>query len=169
MAMTDYTSKLVHTGYANGNSARPIQVYVAYKSSQSIDTNRSTIYVGMYVTTIAGYPIGAWDDFNGSYVGTTALTFDGSIPNFSGTRWLVENKSFTVDHNSPAHTQRSHIVDMTGQDGNVTGNGADNELFCFAVVNQAVRRNDLQFEGGHALSPPRNLATTSSMEPAYRK
>lgn len=99
MAMTDYVSKLVHTGYANGNSARPIQVYVAYKSSQSIDTNRSTILVGMYVTTIAGYPIGAWEDFNGSYVGTTSLTFNGSIPNFSGTRWLVENKSFTVDHN----------------------------------------------------------------------
>lgn len=99
MAMTDYTSKLVHTGYCDGNSARPINVYVAYKIAQSIDDNRSTIYCGMYVTTPSGWSIGKWADYNGSYVGTANNTFDGTIPNFSGTRWLAENLSFTVNHN----------------------------------------------------------------------
>lgn len=98
MAMTGYKSKLVHTGYGNGNSSNPIYVYVAYKSSQSITTNKSTVSVGMYVVTPTNYPIGKWTDFYGSYVGTEDLTFDGTIPNFSGTRWLVENQTFTVDH-----------------------------------------------------------------------
>lgn len=99
MAMTDYTSKLVHTGYSGGDSSKPINVYVAYKSSQSIADNLSTLRVGMYVTTPSGWAIGPWEDFNGSYIGTKSLTFNGTIPNFSGTRWLAENLSFTVNHN----------------------------------------------------------------------
>ena len=46
---------------------------------------------------------------------------------------------------------------------------ADTELLGFAVINQAVGGDDLQSEVGHLPSPPLNLATTSSMEPAYRK
>lgn len=98
MAMTNYSSKLVHTGHCNGNSSKPIYVYVAYKSSQSTANNQSTMSVGMYVVTPSGWSIGKWTDYNGSYVGTTDLTFDGTIPNFEGTHWLVENKTFTVDH-----------------------------------------------------------------------
>lgn len=98
MAMTNYSAKLVHTGHCDGNSSKPIYVYVAYKSSQSIANNQSTISVGMYVVTPTGWSIGKWTDYNGSYVGTTALTFDGTIPNFEGTYWLAENKTFTVDH-----------------------------------------------------------------------
>ena len=53
----------------------------------------------MYVTTPSGWDIGEWNDWNAtSYVGTTSLTFNGTIPNFSGTRWIAENKTFTVDH-----------------------------------------------------------------------
>lgn len=98
MAMTNYSSKLVHTGYGNGNTSKPIYVYVAYKSTQSTANNQSTMYVGMYVVTPTNYDIGPWSDYYDSYVGTEDLSFDGSIPNFAGTRWLVENKSFTVDH-----------------------------------------------------------------------
>lgn len=101
MAMTGGTSKLVHTGYGNyGETDFPIRLYVYYKTSQSVETNKSTITCGMYVTTPGGnYDIGPWSKGQDSYVGTTSNTFDGKIPNFSGTYWIVENKTFTVDHN----------------------------------------------------------------------
>ena len=98
MAMTGGTARLVHTGYGGGASNFPIKLYVYYKTSQSTATNQSTITCGMYVVTNSGWDIGAWTDSRGSYVGTESNTFDGSIPNFSGTRWLAENKTFTVTH-----------------------------------------------------------------------
>lgn len=104
MAMTGGTAKLVKTGYAEyGDTSKPIKLYVYYKTSQDVSTNKSTITVGMYVTSpSSSYGIGPWDDWDGdaekSYVGTTSLTFDGDIPNFKGTHWIVENKSFTVSH-----------------------------------------------------------------------
>lgn len=100
MAMTGGTSRLVHTGYANGNASLPIKLYVYYKSSQSISENKSTIYCGMYITSpYSGYDIGPWNEYeNGSYVGTTSNKFDGSFGNFSGTHWIAENKSFVVNH-----------------------------------------------------------------------
>lgn len=92
--------RLVKTGYANGNSSNPIRLYVTYTTSQNVENNTSTITCGMYVTTPASYyDIGPWGDFNGSYVGTSSLTFDGSIPNFAGSRTLASGKSFTVNHN----------------------------------------------------------------------
>lgn len=101
MAMTGGTTRLVKTGYADyGDTSLPIRLYVYYKTTQDVATNKSTIYVGMYVTTpSSSYAIGKWDDFNGSYVGTTSLTFNGTVPaNTKGTYWLVENKTFTVNH-----------------------------------------------------------------------
>jgi hypothetical protein len=101
MAMTGGTAKLVHTGYGQyGNTNFPIKLYVYYKTSTNASTLKSTITCGMYVTTPSGWDIGSWYDSSGSYVGTTKLTFDGEIPNFSGTRWLVEDKSFEVSHNA---------------------------------------------------------------------
>lgn len=98
MAMTGGTAKLVKEEYTNyGKNNWTVKLYVYYKTSQDNINNKSTITCGMYVVT--PYDIGSWDDFNGSYVGTSSLTFDGTIPKFSGTRWLVENKSFTVNHN----------------------------------------------------------------------
>lgn len=99
MAMTGGIEKLVYTGYGAGRNDFPIRLYVYYKTTQSINANQSTILCGMYVTTPStAYDIGSWTDSRGSYVGTSSLTFDGSIPNFAGTRWLVENKSFVVNH-----------------------------------------------------------------------
>jgi len=99
MAMTGGTPKLVKTGYANYGSAGAINLYVYYKSSQSASTNKSTVKCGMYVDSpSSSYDIGQWDDNRGSYVGTTALTFNGTMPNFAGRYWLVEDKTFTVDH-----------------------------------------------------------------------
>lgn len=98
MAMSGGTAKLVHTGYGGGASNFPIKLYVYYKTSQSVADNKSIITCGMYVTTPSGWDIGPWSDFTGSYVGTTSLTFDGSIANFSGTKWIAENKQFTVSH-----------------------------------------------------------------------
>ena len=99
MAMTGGTAKLVHTGYGNGNTNFPIRLYVYYKTSQSVADHKSTISCGMYVVTPSGWDIGQWDDWNSaSYVGTTSNTFNGTVPNFSGTRWIAENKTFTVTH-----------------------------------------------------------------------
>lgn len=92
----------MHTGYGNGSADFPIRLYVYYKTSQNISTNKSEVTCGMYVTTPgSAYDIGQWVDYNAtSYVGTSALTFSGTIPNFGGTRWIAENKTFTVLHNS---------------------------------------------------------------------
>lgn len=106
MAMTGGTAKLVHTGYANyGNTSLPIRLYVYYKTSQSLLENKSTITCGMYVTPPDpgyDYEVGPWDDWGGSYVGTTENTFDGSIPEIkrsTGAYWIAEDKTFTVTHN----------------------------------------------------------------------
>lgn len=99
MAMTGGESVELIKGSAGGNSNLPITLYLYYKTSQDAAANKSTITMGMYVTTpSSGYDIGPWGDYGGSYIGTTSKTFDGSIPNFKGTRWLVENKSMTVTH-----------------------------------------------------------------------
>ena len=106
MAMTGGTARLVKTGYANYGNDGAINLYVYYKSTQDVSTNKSTVYVGMYVTTpSSSYDIGSWTDSGGSYVGTTANAFDGSIPNFKGTRWLVENKTFTVNHDNDGNAK----------------------------------------------------------------
>lgn len=100
MAMTDYSSKLVATGKL-GDSTETVKLYVAYKSKQDIANNKSTVYVGMYIVVSGGWNIGRWGDNSGSYVGKTTLTFDGTIPeDTTGTRWLVENKTFTVNHDA---------------------------------------------------------------------
>ena len=102
MAMTNYTSKLVATGGLNyGASGETVKLYVAYKSTQNATTNQSTVYVGMYIVISGGWDIGRWGDDVGSYVGKTTLTFSGVVPaGTKGTYWLVENKSFTVNHST---------------------------------------------------------------------
>ena len=110
MAMTGGTAKRVRSVHPNyGNDTRwLINLYVYYKTSQDISNNKSTVSVGMYVQVTdneynvlgSAYDIGAWTDYYGSYVGTTTSTFNGDIPNMYGTRWLAENKTFTVNHNS---------------------------------------------------------------------
>ena len=107
MAMTGGTSKLVLTDYALDSNGKPrsdfpVKLYVYYKTSTNSSTLKTTVTCGMYITTPSkSYPIGSWDDFGGSYVGTTSNTFDGYIPaNTGGTYWIVENKSFTVSHNA---------------------------------------------------------------------
>lgn len=100
MAMTGGIAKLLHTGIPNYGAASnyPVKLYAYYKSTQNQETNQSTLKLGMYVVVSAGYPVGPWTDFNGSYIGSTSNTFDGSIPNMTGTRWLAENKTITVNH-----------------------------------------------------------------------
>ena len=99
MAMTGGTAKLVKTGYGDyGDKNFPIKLYVYYKTSQDPATNESTITCGMYVTTPDNWDIGPWQKSSDSYVGTKSLTFNGAIPNFDGTYWIAENKTFTVSH-----------------------------------------------------------------------
>ena len=101
MAMSGGTAVCVKTTYPNDRSDFPVRLYVYYKTSQNVNNNTSTITCGMYITTPGSdYPIGDWTDWNGSYLGTTSMSFNGDMPYFGGTYWLVENKSFTVNHNS---------------------------------------------------------------------
>ena len=99
MAMTGGTAKLVKTSTTSVGTT--LKLYVYYKTSQNIETNKSTVNCGMYITLSAG-SIGPWTDSNGSYLGNTSNTFTGSIPNTNGKLeyWIVENKSFTVNHNA---------------------------------------------------------------------
>lgn len=103
MAMTGGTAKLVHTGYLNYGSGPAMNLYVYYKHSQDIATNTSTVWVGMYFTITNQYwDIGTWTDFGGSYLGnSSSMGFSYTVPaNTKGTRWIVENKSFKVNHNA---------------------------------------------------------------------
>lgn len=106
MAMTGGTARLVASGTPNSNWPGPVNVYVYYKIAyQDIANNFTTLSLGMYVSTPSGWDIGPWGDFTHSYIGTgTAgeycVSFNGYIPNFYGTRWLVENVQVNVPHNS---------------------------------------------------------------------
>lgn len=102
MAMTGGNAKLLHTGIPNYGSATnyPVKLYAYYKSTQNEETNKSTLKVGMYLVVPSSYPIGPWTDHNGSYIGSKSNTFEGSIPNMTGTRWLAENKTLTVEHDT---------------------------------------------------------------------
>lgn len=105
MAMSGGISKLVSKGTPSGWPG-PVSLYVYYKEkSQSVANNQTVLSLGMYVTTPSGWGIGEWTDWNGSYVGTATSgsnckSFNGGIPNFSGTRWLVENFDVTVKHDN---------------------------------------------------------------------
>ncbi len=87
--------QLVKTG-AHGE-----QLYVRYSTSQSIENNRSTVYVSMWIRIPAGWNVGPWGDYGGSYVGRSWLTFSGGIGNIAaGDHTLSDTMSFTVDHNA---------------------------------------------------------------------
>ena len=105
MAMTGGTAYLVrHEKPDYGKKSWYIDLYVYVKQvSQSVDNNQTTLSLGMYV--VAPYDIGAWDYSSDSYVGTATSgndckTFNGAIPKFNGTRWLVENQNVVVTHNT---------------------------------------------------------------------
>ena len=101
MAMTGGTAKLLKTGNLGGSSSGQVKLYAYYKSTQDSTNNKSTVYCGLYITVTSGWTIGKWTDSGGSYIGKTSLTFDGTVPaSTTGTYWLVENKTFTVNHNA---------------------------------------------------------------------
>lgn len=104
MAMTGGTAKLVSSGTPPGWPG-PVSLYVYYKEeSQSIETNKTVLSLGMYVTTPQSWHIGKWTDYYGSYIGTAASgencrSFNGGIPEkTTGETWLVENQQFTIQH-----------------------------------------------------------------------
>ena len=101
MAMTGGTAAHVHAGQLNYSSGSYINLYVYYRSVQDPNTNKSTIYCGMYYVVPSGWIIGTWTD-SGSYVGTTSNTFTATVGSNTGagTYWIAENKSFTVNHNA---------------------------------------------------------------------
>ena len=104
--MTGGTDKIVKSvkPYSDWPSAIELHVYYNVKS-QSVANNTTTLLLGMYVKTPDKYPIGAWSEYYGSYIGTATSgtnckSFNGAIPNFYGTRWLTENQEVTVAHNA---------------------------------------------------------------------
>lgn len=109
MSMSGGKSYLLKSAYPNyGNyTAGMISLYLYVKEvSQSSENNQTVLSLGMYVTTpSSSYDIGSWSDYGGSYIGTATSgefckSFDGGIPNFAGTHWIVENQYFTITHNS---------------------------------------------------------------------
>lgn len=108
MAMTGGKAYLVKSEHPNyGERAWTIDLYVYVKEeSQSAVDNATVLSLGMYVVTPGGaYTIGPWVKTSDSYIGTATngancKTFDGAIPNFSGTRWLIENQRITVPHDN---------------------------------------------------------------------
>lgn len=104
MAMTDGVAKLVESG-TPPNWPGPIELHVYYRvEGQDIHTNKTTLRLGMYLSTPNGWYIGPWTDYYGSYLGTSpqgegCIPFNGSIPEHTmNTRWLAENLVFEIPH-----------------------------------------------------------------------
>ena len=92
--------KLVFTGYAGGDTSKPIKLFVTYDISQSIANNQSTITCGMYIKSpSSSYPIGPWKDY-GSYLPTTNSTFTHNLPEFKGSHTITTGRTMTVTHDS---------------------------------------------------------------------
>lgn len=92
--------RLVFTGYADGNTSKPIKLFVTYDISQNQANNQSTITCGMYITSPSpSYDIGPWAD-NGSYLPTTNSTFTHRLPNFAGSHTITTGRTMTVNHDS---------------------------------------------------------------------
>ena len=116
MAMTGGTSYLLKSESPEGYSWT-IDLYLYVKVGQpNIAANTTPLTLGMYVYT--PYGIGDWGDFNGSYIGLgkyngraeQKTSFNGEIPYFSGTRWLVENCTVTVNHASDGSCSAAPII-----------------------------------------------------------
>ena len=75
------------------------RLWAEWSTVTDIEANTSTTTLQLKLTTLNGYNIGPWGDFNGSYFGSTNDTFDGAIPNFEGTRTL-KTVTKTVAHNN---------------------------------------------------------------------
>lgn len=106
MAMSGGTAKLVAKGTPNGWPG-PISLYAYYKVvSQDIESSKTVLALGMYITTPSSWSFGEWYDYYGSYIGTATSgtdckSFDGTCPaGTTGTKWLVENAQVTVTHNA---------------------------------------------------------------------
>lgn len=90
-------------------SSSVARLYVEYSIKTDIDKNQSTTTMTMKVDTVgASTNIGPWGDWNGSYLGTTSDTFNGEIPNFSGTR-VLKTTVKTVTHNSEGKADRLKV------------------------------------------------------------
>lgn len=118
MAMTGGTSYLLKSEYPEGFRS-PVQLYLYVKVGQpNIAANTTQLTLGMYVSTPSSWSIGPWTDFNGSYIGLSKYnggaeqtkSFNGTIPNFDGTRWLVENYTVTVNHASDGSCSAAPII-----------------------------------------------------------
>ena len=103
MAMTGGKAYLVKSEHPNyGERAWTIDLYVYVKEqSRNIAENYTVLSLGMYVDAA---DIGPWVKSGDSYIGTATsgsncIVFDGAIPNFQGTRWLIENQNIVVPHN----------------------------------------------------------------------
>lgn len=70
-------------------------LYCDWSSTQSIENNQSTITLSLVIEPLVS--IGSWTDFNGSYLGTEGMTFNGTIPNISSEK-IITTKKLTVNH-----------------------------------------------------------------------
>lgn len=80
------------------DKSKKVQLCLYVVTTQDKTNRKSTLKLGLYVK--ADYTIGPWGDYGGSYLYSTNNTFDGDIPSFSGTRWLVSNISASVTHDA---------------------------------------------------------------------
>lgn len=76
------------------------QLRMDWSSTPNVSTNQSSFTATLYVqVTTAGWNIGPWGDYNGSYFGTSSgNTFDGSIGNISTGRTNLRTFNTTVNH-----------------------------------------------------------------------
>lgn len=72
-------------------------LYCEWSSLQDVEKNESIVTLSLVIDPKT--TIGSWTDFNGSYLGTTSLTFNGSIPKISSEK-TITTKTMQVEHNA---------------------------------------------------------------------
>jgi len=119
MAMTDYTPILINHGVFTSSSngkKYDVDLYAAYKYYQDTNLNVSYLYLGMYLYIPQYLTLGTWTDYDNSYFNVASSTENCSVsPNSYSyniplnqttgptNKWLVEDKLFTIYHNSQGY------------------------------------------------------------------
>ncbi len=97
-AMTGGKSYTLKTTSPFSDKTKKVKLCLYVKTSKDAANRKNTLTLGLYVTTPADWNIGKWTDYGGSSL--AGNSFDGAIPNFSGTWWLVSGITKTVSYNS---------------------------------------------------------------------
>lgn len=109
--MTGGRSYLLKEASLTEDNSKKIQLYLYVVESRSEDNFFDSILnLGLYVkTSPADYSVGPWTALENAGSSLAGKYFNGSIPEFSGTYWLISNVTKIVSHDENFGMAATHI------------------------------------------------------------